>query len=665
MAGTINSLGLGSGVLTADIIDKLRNNDKALTITPIDGKITLAKQKTSALDLLSSLLTSFKTNVNALDDDTLYQKRSVSGNNSAINVNADTGVAVQSFSISNTQLAKQSVFESGRFSSLDSYVSNGSGSMALSIDGQTYNIGYDSTTTLDKLKTEINNIAGDKVKASTLQVGENDYRLILTSVETGANQSISIADSTGGTLDFALYKQQDVMASGLFSSDTLPVASGAVAQSDRFDLSATPTTGDLSITIDGTLYSANNGDFATNLAQLQTDLEGTGKYTVSFDVATNSMTLTAATAGVPYTLDAPLSTNEPGITTTTTPLAANVTPAGTYDITMNGITYSVAYNMDTTLQSLAAAINATIGSDVASVKQVGTTTPSYELVIASTATGDDPTFAVADSGGFLSSQLTTGIKNYTPAEEIQKASDASFKYNGITISRSTNEITDIITGVTINLLQNDGSSSIAITQDINAVSNEMGAMVQNYNTLMDQLNKMTLADTENSKIGIFNGDSTITNIRREITKMITSFDDKGYSLSQFGIDLNQEGVMSFSPSTFMSKFKEDTAASELFFSGLTQYNDNGTETRVDGIFTKFNAMMERYTGSGGIMSMLSNASDEEIKTLTTNKTRAEALLNARYDSMTARFIEYDTIISKLNSQFSSLNQQIQMAINSK
>jgi flagellar capping protein FliD len=122
--------------------------------------------------------------------------------------------------------------------------------------------------------------------------------------------------------------------------------------------------------------------------------------------------------------------------------------------------------------------------------------------------------------------------------------------------------------------------------------------------------------------------------------------------------------MSFNAATFATKFKEDAEASEKFFSGFTTYDTNGNEVaKEDGIFTQINGWLDRYTGYSGIMSMLNDASKEETKTLTANKTRTQALLDARYDSMTARFIEYDAIISKLNNQFSSLSQQISMAIN--
>ena len=45
MGGTISSLGIGSGVLTADVIDQLKEADRAATVTPIENDMALNDQK--------------------------------------------------------------------------------------------------------------------------------------------------------------------------------------------------------------------------------------------------------------------------------------------------------------------------------------------------------------------------------------------------------------------------------------------------------------------------------------------------------------------------------------------------------------------------------------------------------------------------------------------
>ena len=91
MAGTINSLGIGSGVLTSDLLDKLRESDESVIIKPLENKITLANQKEDAYDLLSTLMTTFKSSASALDGDNLYLSRAVTGNTDAVTVTAESG----------------------------------------------------------------------------------------------------------------------------------------------------------------------------------------------------------------------------------------------------------------------------------------------------------------------------------------------------------------------------------------------------------------------------------------------------------------------------------------------------------------------------------------------------------------------------------------------
>ena len=91
-------------------------------------------------------------------------------------------------------------------------------------------------------------------------------------------------------------------------------------------------------------------------------------------------------------------------------------------------------------------------------------------------------------------------------------------------------------------------------------------------------------------------------------------------------------------------------------------------TKVDGVFTQLSSLSERYMGSygtGGIINTLTTASDDALTTLNKDKTKAQAMLDARYETMTARFSAYDAMMAKLNTQFSSLSQQISMAVNGK
>lgn len=685
MAGTINSLGLGSGVLTADLIDKLKSNDQTLMIKPFDSKIALNQQKAQALDLLNSLLTAFKSNVSALDSDTLYQKRTVSGNNDYASVTAASGSQIRNFSLEVTNTAKKNVLQSGSFSATTAPVATGTGAFNLSVAGVNYKIDYTSSTSLTDLKDNINNIAGKAVSASILQTATNQYSLVITSKETGKNQTISLTDMSAGN-----FLNNNLESAG--------IATGSFLAKDYLLANATGDTGNIAVNVDGVDYN-----FAYTDTTRLTDL---------VDSINNGTVV-----------------NQNG-----TALSQKVT---------------------------------------AQIVEFGTN--DYRMVL-TPKNGVSPTITITDTPdpgttGVLS-QLTTVSNTNGSMNIIQNAEDAIFKFDGISMTRTKNEITDIASGLTVNLLKEGGSANIGITQNRDQISTEMEGLANSYNTLQKQLKSMLAVDKEAGTVGIFNGDNTIRGISREITRFITSVDSNGYSLANYGIDLDRDGVMSFNKSTFMEKMNADPEGTEKFFSGKTTITHIGTTSTssfasastlissgasgtmkitiggighnlaydstttlqqmadlinadstlfskvtasvvesstnnfrmvltpkdnaigesisisdsigggllsamtttttsnnvlstTDGIFTSLNNVMKRYIGAEGLFTNLTEENKTQAKSLSDERAKAVKLLEARYATLTSKFAAYDSMISKINSQFSALQQQIQMAVNAK
>jgi len=559
MAGTISSLGIGSGVLTSDIIDQLKEADKAASLTPIENDIKLNDQKKQAIDLLDSLMSSFKGSTSALSDETIFQNRSVSGSTDVITVTADPGVDTQSFSITDTSLATSSVNQSGSFVSPDALVASGDGSLNLNIDGQDFTIDYTASTTLSELKDKINEVAGDSVTASILQTGDSAYSLVLKSDETGTAQDITLTDNSGNIDDKLINKT--------YKSDSFTAETDSIASSD------------------------------------------------------GSMTISVGTT-----------------------------------------TSTISYTASMTLQELQDAINSDEAlSEVAVANIVEESDGSFRLVINPIGSEDGADVTINDDASGLDTKLTDTATNTTGLmDEVQQAQDASFKYNGIDITRSSNNIDDLIIGVNITLNSNDSSANISIEQDTQPIKDELQNFVDSYNSLISQLDEMTQADPEKGTQGIFFADSNIRNMGRDLTRLIISSDTKGNSLANFGLDLNEKGTLSFDATKFQEAFDNDPLATEKFFSG-----EIGEETGT-GIFDKLNDQVKTYTDpSIGTISILNQGIDRDREHLETNYQRTLDLLNSRYDSMTDRFIEYDAMINRMNAQFNSLKMQIDMAINAK
>ena len=119
---------------------------------------------------------------------------------------------------------------------------------------------------------------------------------------------------------------------------------------------------------------------------------------------------------------------------------------------MNGTTQSLTVE-SATLSSIASAINDADLGVSAEIINTGIGSDSYRLQLVGDA-GSDGAFTISSDFDGLS------------FNNIQTASDAELKVNGVDFVRSTNQISDIIQGVTLNLVNTtDGTETISVIRD--------------------------------------------------------------------------------------------------------------------------------------------------------------------------------------------------------
>ncbi len=200
---TINSLGIGSnGVLSYDVIDKLRKNDEDNIITPIDNEIKQNDTKLSDLSILTSMTATLKADTSTLSDESSYLKRTSTSSNEGISISVEDGTEPQDFTFDVTTLAKRDINESQAFNKTTDTFATADDTIHLAIDGNTYDIAVTSDTTIDEFKNEVYGATDGKITASLLNVGGDDpYKLILKSTDTGANNAITITTDNNSDND--------------------------------------------------------------------------------------------------------------------------------------------------------------------------------------------------------------------------------------------------------------------------------------------------------------------------------------------------------------------------------------------------------------------------------------------------------------------------------
>lgn len=194
----VSALGTGSGILTQDLLDQLKKADETAQINPITLDIANEKDKQGVLSTIDAGMTNLADSITELKAPTLFDERKANiTSGTSIEITADANSDIQDFTLEVKQLAEKQISESGKFGDKTDKIASADGSVTISVGDNDIDIDYNSDMTLDDFKKAINDQAGDYVTASIVKLADDDYRLFLTSKDTGANTDISIADNDG------------------------------------------------------------------------------------------------------------------------------------------------------------------------------------------------------------------------------------------------------------------------------------------------------------------------------------------------------------------------------------------------------------------------------------------------------------------------------------
>lgn len=201
----ISSLGVGSGILTQDIIDQLKKADEAQRVQPITLKLANENDKKDNIGIIKANIVNLRDSINELQGASLlFSDRSATVSGTSVEVTADANSDIQDFTLNVTKLASKRIEESGTFGSASTpfdpkqtAIASGAGNIQFNVTGMAapIDIAVDTTTTLDDIKRAINDQAGKYAQASIVQTATGEYNLFISTKETGAGKDISFTDS--------------------------------------------------------------------------------------------------------------------------------------------------------------------------------------------------------------------------------------------------------------------------------------------------------------------------------------------------------------------------------------------------------------------------------------------------------------------------------------
>jgi flagellar hook-associated protein 2 len=327
--------------------------------------------------------------------------------------------------------------------------------------------------------------------------------------------------------------------------------------------------------------------------------------------------------------------------------------SGTFSFQVGtGSVQTVTLDATGTLEDLRDGIN-NLGAGVsASILNTGTeTTPAFRLVLGSNDTGVSNSITISADDTTLDT-VTTGVDTFQAAEDAQIVLGTGAE--AITITRSNNTLTDVVSGLTLNLqaADLDNPVTISVTRDNTAVKEGVSNFVTAYNDVVGFINERTKFDLDTGERGILVGDSlartVLDRIRQAAFSQVSGLTTVT-GVSQIGFETQPaDGTIKLNEDTLDAALSENySAVRDLFIQNPTTGTDGIAELVV-------NAVDALNDVESGVLSLRQNSLTVKISSFDNQIAVKEATLALYEEQQRIKFANLDGLLGVLQGQLDSL-----------
>lgn len=232
------------------------------------------------------------------------------------------------------------------------------------------------------------------------------------------------------------------------------------------------------------------------------------------------------------------------------------------------------------LQGIRDAINSANIGVTASIINDGSGTP-YRLSLASNALGSANSLKISVAGdAALSTLLAQDPANNTGQNlsETVTAQNANFKVNGVSVSKASNTVADVIEGVTLSLKKISTTSvNLSIASDVTGTQSSVAAFVKAYNELNTALRSISSYDSTTKTAAILQGDAAVLTIQSQIRAALNTPASGGgalTTLSQIGVTFQKDGSLALDSSKLSAAITSNFSDIATLFATVGKTSDS-------------------------------------------------------------------------------------------
>jgi flagellar hook-associated protein 2 len=667
--------GIGSGV----DIDSIVKATVAAERAPKEGQLNRIEKSTTAkfsgLGSLRSAVEDLISTLSGLNTPSAFNKQTVSSTStSVLTASASKDLIGSHFSMQVQQLATGSKLALQSVSGGYAATFN-TGQLTLSAGTSTLNIDVTAgKNTLADIRDAINKQGVASGFSASILTDVSGSRLLINSSKTGDGNDVNVTATENGVLtgNNSLLSQGftrtqrfelPVLPAGLsstFKAGTLTIGSGA----SSFNISV--NAGDDISKVRDAINTA--GAALGVVASVETS--GAGSKLVLTSASETPFTVSSSPASATFSLPA------------LDPLVGDNFRGGVLSLTAGAASLDVNVNDGDTLIAIRDSINLSGGNFTASIT---TSAGRDSLVIASAngeaidAQGSDlsagypygvdyltATQPAANSdltaltgsysgSGFAAPNISTGEPGF-----ISRSQSAKFTFEGLQFVKDSNTISDVVDGLTVNLVSAQSADDIAagktvdiaINQDKNSVRGSLQKFVDGYNKLIDTTNQLTsvikVGDDKAPLVGPLLGDTSIRNLlssmRKELTNLASAAGVR--SMAELGITTQKDGKLAVDGTKIDAALTNNYDAVATYLAGS------------DGLMGRLSTVLKPYGSSGGLFDQRQQGMQTTLRDVGKQRDALELRIAKVQERLYKQFNAMDQLVGQLRKTSESLTSQL-------
>lgn len=300
---------------------------------------------------------------------------------------------------------------------------------------------------------------------------------------------------------------------------------------------------------------------------------------------------------------------------------------------------------DGSLAATVAAINKAGAGVTASAVQVQP--GEYRLQLSSTTTGAASTVS-----------LTTPDGTPVGLSDVVTGRDAQIVLGGVTITRPSNTMTDLLEGVTLTLSKADAKDAngafvdppvtVTVKRDDEGVASRVQALVDAVNAARGEAKSLTALDPVTKAKGRLYGDSTT----RGLVDLVRTTVSQGTAeQSAVGVTVSRDGTVVLDKAKLLAALAADPAAVEAAL------GKDGLAGRLHAL-SDTASRVETAVGGAGLITSAIKGRESQIASLKTNIASWDSRLSLKQITLERQYTALETALGKAKSQGQWLSGQL-------